>query len=58
MPIYDAAMKYKEDGTGLVVLAGNDYGMGSSRDWAAKGTNLLELKLSLHKAMNVFIALT
>ena len=29
MPIYDAAMKYKEDGTGLVVLAGNDYGMGS-----------------------------
>ena len=36
MPIYDAAMKYKEDGTGLVVLAGNDYGMGSSRDWAAK----------------------
>ena len=36
MPIYDAAMKYKEDGTGLAVLAGNDYGMGSSRDWAAK----------------------
>ncbi|WP_251516771.1 aconitate hydratase AcnA [Staphylococcus sp. Marseille-Q6910] len=44
MPIYDAAMKYKEDGTGLVVLAGNDYGMGSSRDWAAKGTNLLGVK--------------
>ncbi|MDU1613356.1 MAG: aconitate hydratase, partial [Staphylococcus epidermidis] len=39
-----AAMKYKEDGTGLVVLAGNDYGMGSSRDWAAKGTNLLGVK--------------
>ena len=34
----------KEDGTGLVVLAGNDYGMGSSRDWAAKGTNLLGVK--------------
>src|SRR5699024_7853029 len=44
MPIYDAAMKYKEDGTGLVVLAGNDYGMCSSRDWAAKGTNLLGVK--------------
>ncbi|MBP2242292.1 aconitate hydratase [Cytobacillus eiseniae] len=42
--IYDACMKYKEDGTGLVVLAGNDYGMGSSRDWAAKGTNLLGIK--------------
>lgn len=34
--IYDAAMKYKEDGTGLLVVAGKDYGMGSSRDWAAK----------------------
>ncbi len=44
MPIYDAAMKYQEEGTGLVVLAGNDYGMGSSRDWAAKGTNLLGIK--------------
>ncbi|RYL92210.1 aconitate hydratase AcnA [Sporolactobacillus sp. THM19-2] len=44
MPIYDAAMKYKESNTGLVVLAGDDYGMGSSRDWAAKGTNLLGIK--------------
>lgn len=44
MPIYDAAMKYKEDNIGLVVLAGKDYGMGSSRDWAAKGTNLLGIK--------------
>ncbi|MBM7645231.1 aconitate hydratase [Scopulibacillus daqui] len=44
MPMYDACMKYKEDGTGLVVLAGKDYGMGSSRDWAAKGTNLLGIK--------------
>ncbi|WP_078546914.1 aconitate hydratase AcnA [Litchfieldia alkalitelluris] len=42
--IYDACMSYKEEGTGLVVLAGNDYGMGSSRDWAAKGTNLLGIK--------------
>jgi len=44
MPIYDAAMKYQEDNTGLVVLAGQDYGMGSSRDWAAKGTSLLGIK--------------
>lgn len=44
MSIYDAAMKYQEDGTGLVVIAGDDYGMGSSRDWAAKGTNLLGVK--------------
>ncbi|MFZ3587796.1 aconitate hydratase AcnA [Bacillus sp. DJP31] len=44
MSIYDACMKYKTDGVGLVVLAGNDYGMGSSRDWAAKGTNLLGIK--------------
>lgn len=42
--IYDACMKYKKDGTGLIVLAGKDYGMGSSRDWAAKGTNLLGIK--------------
>jgi aconitate hydratase len=37
-------MKYQEDGTQLVVLAGKDYGMGSSRDWAAKGTLLLGVK--------------
>ena len=42
--IYDAAMAYKEEGTALVVLAGKDYGMGSSRDWAAKGTFLLGVK--------------
>ena len=44
MPIYDAALKYQEDGTPLIVLAGKDYGMGSSRDWAAKGTLLLGIK--------------
>ncbi|PJF41395.1 MAG: aconitate hydratase AcnA [Chloroflexi bacterium] len=44
MTIYDAAMKYKEDNTPLIVLAGKDYGMGSSRDWAAKGTLLLGIK--------------
>ncbi len=44
MSIYDACMNYKKDGTGLIVLAGKDYGMGSSRDWAAKGTFLLGIK--------------
>ena len=44
MAMYDAAMKYKEDGTPLVVLAGKEYGTGSSRDWAAKGTLLLGIK--------------
>ncbi len=44
MSIYDAAMKYKTSGTPLVVFAGKDYGMGSSRDWAAKGTTLLGIR--------------
>ena len=43
-PIYDAAMQYKEAGTPLVVMAGEQYGTGSSRDWAAKGTILLGVK--------------
>ncbi len=42
--MYDAAMRYKAEGTPLVVLAGKDYGMGSSRDWAAKGTLLLGVR--------------
>ena len=42
--IYDAAMKYKDTGTSLVVIAGKEYGTGSSRDWAAKGTLLLGVK--------------
>jgi aconitate hydratase len=44
MPIYDAAMAYKHDGTPLVILAGKEYGTGSSRDWAAKGTVLLGVR--------------
>jgi len=44
MSIYDAAMKYQSDGTPLVVIAGQEYGTGSSRDWAAKGTRLLGVK--------------
>jgi aconitate hydratase len=44
MSIYDAAMRYREEGVPLVVLAGKEYGAGSSRDWAAKGTLLLGVK--------------
>jgi aconitate hydratase len=44
MSIYDAAMRYAEEGTPLVVLGGKEYGSGSSRDWAAKGTNLLGVR--------------
>ena len=44
MAIYDAAMRYQAAGTPLVVIAGQEYGTGSSRDWAAKGTNLLGVK--------------
>jgi aconitate hydratase len=44
LPIYDAAMAYKEEGTPLVVFAGKEYGTGSSRDWAAKGTRLLGVR--------------
>ena len=44
MSIYDAAMKYREDNTPLVVIGGSEYGTGSSRDWAAKGTRLLGVK--------------
>lgn len=44
IPIYDAAMRYQATGTPLVVIAGQEYGTGSSRDWAAKGTNLLGVK--------------
>jgi aconitate hydratase len=44
MPIYDAAMKYQAEGRPLVVFAGKEYGTGSSRDWAAKGTKLLGVR--------------
>src|SRR5207237_2934385 len=44
MSIYDASMKYQAEGIPLIVLAGKDYGMGSSRDWAAKGVYLLGVK--------------
>jgi aconitate hydratase len=44
MSIYDAAMRYKTEGVPLVVFAGKEYGTGSSRDWAAKGTRLLGIR--------------
>jgi len=44
MSIYDACMKYQQDGTPLIVIAGTEYGTGSSRDWAAKGTILLGVR--------------
>jgi aconitate hydratase len=50
MFIYEAAMRYREEGTPLVVLAGKEYGTGSSRDWAAKGTRLLGVKAVIAKS--------
>ncbi|RAH39307.1 aconitate hydratase AcnA [Halomonas sp. SL1] len=47
MAIYDAAMQYQQEGTPLVVIAGKEYGTGSSRDWAAKGTRLLGVRAVL-----------
>jgi len=47
MPIYDAALRYRQEGTPLVVVAGKEYGSGSSRDWAAKGTLLLGVRAVL-----------
>ncbi|MDX1455658.1 MAG: aconitate hydratase AcnA [Gammaproteobacteria bacterium] len=50
MDIFDAAMKYKDEGTPLVVIAGEEYGTGSSRDWAAKGTLLLGVRAVIAKS--------
>src|SRR5690606_3727494 len=47
MPVYDAAMNYRRENTPLIVLAGAEYGSGSSRDWAAKGTLMLGIKAVL-----------
>jgi aconitate hydratase len=49
-PIYDAAMEYQRDGTPLMIFAGEEYGTGSSRDWAAKGTALLGVKAVVAKS--------
>ncbi len=50
MPIYDAAMRYQKEGVPLIVLAGQEYGTGSSRDWAAKGTRLLGVRAVLARS--------
>ena len=50
MSIYDAAMKYQQDGVPTIVLGGEEYGTGSSRDWAAKGTQLLGVKAVIAKS--------
>ena len=50
MSIYDASLKYRQEGTPLIVLAGSEYGTGSSRDWAAKGTVLLGVKAVIAKS--------
>ena len=50
MSIYDASLKYREEGVPLIVLAGSEYGTGSSRDWAAKGTLLLGVKAVIAKS--------
>ena len=50
MSIYDASLRYKEEGTPLVILAGTEYGTGSSRDWAAKGTLLLGVQAVIAKS--------
>tara|TARA_B100000003_G_scaffold208107_1_gene227433 strand:- start:4663 stop:5193 length:531 start_codon:yes stop_codon:yes gene_type:complete len=47
MPVYDAVVEYKKRGTDLIVIGGKEYGTGSSRDWAAKGTKLLGVKTVL-----------
>ena len=51
MSIYDAAMRYMREGIDLVVLAGSEYGTGSSRDWAAKGTKLLGVRAVLAREL-------
>ncbi len=50
MPIFDAAQTYIERKVPLIIFAGRDYGMGSSRDWAAKGTALLNVKVVVAKS--------
>ena len=50
MPIYDAADAYRDEGVPLVIIAGKEYGTGSSRDWAAKGTALLGVRAVIAKS--------
>jgi len=54
--IYDAAMQYQQEGTALILVAGKEYGTGSSRDWAAKGPRLLGVKRLLPRASSASTA--
>ena len=56
--IYDAAMAYAAEGTPLVIIAGKEYGTGSSRDWAAKGTRLLGVRAVIAESFDESIART
>lgn len=56
--MYDAAMAYADKGTPLVVFGGKEYGTGSSRDWAAKGTRLLGVRAVIVESLSAFTALT
>jgi hypothetical protein len=58
MFIYDAAMKYMAEGRPTVIFAGEEYGTGSSRDWAAKGTQLLGIKAVVAAALSASTAAT
>jgi len=58
MAIYDAAMKYRDEHVPLIIFAGKEYGSGSSRDWAAKGTILLGVRAVSPRASNASIAAT
>ena len=58
MSIFDASMQYQHEGTPLLVIAGKEYGSGSSRDWAAKGTLLLGIKAVIAESYGAFIEAT
>jgi aconitate hydratase len=53
LPIYDASMRYQAEGTPLIVIAGQEYGTGSSRDWAAKGTVLLGVRAVIGETFDI-----
>ena len=58
MTVYDAVEEYKKRGTEFVVIGGKEYGTGSSRDWAAKGTKLLGIKAVLAESLREYTDLT
>ena len=56
MSIFDAAMRYRDEGVPLIVLAGKEYGTGSSRDWAAKGPALLGVRARCEENLDTLVA--